>query len=149
MSRKMLKRICAIIIVLLIVFGNYVCIHTYANSRVLNQYAGGFKENVLGDYCKNVSNMVLSVYKAPLFKLKTNVAICDNKNNITLIVWIPLFGDEKKYGLIINDEQTETSYQILVDEQLIPYDKEDKEMIKGHQAHIADIKAVAKKMWNL
>ncbi len=149
MKNKMLKKFLVVGIVLFFIFGLYICMHSYANSQIINQYAVGFEKNALGDYCKNESGLVLSVYKASLFNIKTNLSVGGSDNDTALIVWVPLFGGEKEYGLIINDKKTETSYQIMVDEQLVPYDKEDEETIKGYQAHIAAIKAVAKKTWNL
>lgn len=149
MKNRVQKNFLVVGMVLLLMFSIYICAHSYANSRIIDQYANGFEKNALGDYCKNESGLVLSVYKASLFNIKTNFSVGGSNNDTALIIWIPLFGGDKEYGLVINDKKTETSYQILVDDQLVPYDKEDKQIIKSHQEHIADIKAVAKKTWNL
>ncbi|KZM57703.1 hypothetical protein A3Q35_18665 [Aeribacillus pallidus] len=57
------------------IFALYFGIHTYANGQLVKTYAKGFEQNPLGDYAKNESDMVLTVYKAPLFQTYTNLSV--------------------------------------------------------------------------
>jgi len=58
-----------VIIGIVVATSVYFRIHIYSNSQVVNNYTQGFEKNALGDYTKNESNMVLSVYDAPFFRL--------------------------------------------------------------------------------
>jgi len=73
------------------IFALYFGIHTYANGQLVKTYAKGFEQNPLGDYAKNESDMVLTVYKAPLFQTYTNLSVSNSKEKVDLIVWVPLF----------------------------------------------------------
>jgi len=42
---------------------------------LVKTYAKEFEQNPLGDYSKNESDMVLTVYEAPLFQTYTNLSV--------------------------------------------------------------------------
>jgi len=133
---------------IVLVFALYLGVHYYANSKMLDTYTEGFKKNPLGDYAKNESGMVLATYDTPLFQSYTNLSI-STKDKVDLIVWVPIYGGELSYGLIVTDDENEKNHQIMVNENLEPLDLRDKDIIDGKQDAINAIKSVAKKEWAL
>lgn len=144
------KVIIGIIIGIVLVFASYFCIHIYANDKVIKKYAAeGFEKNPLGDYCKNTSNMVLCVYKAPLFQTVTNISLSNVTDKIDLIIWVPLYGGNLKYGLIITDDEAKRTYHIKVDKDLETVDEEFQSILEKNQVAIDKLKSVVKKEWNM
>jgi len=58
---------------------------------LVKTYAKGFEQNPLGDYAKNESDMVLTLYEAPLFQTYTNLSVSNSKDKVDLIVLTPLY----------------------------------------------------------
>lgn len=135
------------IVGLIVVISIYICIHTYFNNKIINTYAKGFEKNVFGDYIKNESDMVLAVYKAPLFQTYTNLSIQNNKDNIALIIWTPLYNDNFSYGIIITDHENEVIYQIETNEHLETEDKKLQQILDSKQEALNKIKTIANKEW--
>lgn len=78
-----------------------------------------------------------------------NLSIVNNKTSCNLIIW-PLLSGQYKYGLIIVDN--EMGYEIYVDENMKPIDKEDlfsAQLIEENEAAIEEIFSKANEMWNL
>lgn len=138
-----------IIIGIVLVFSLYFCIHVYANGKVLKNYAEGFEKNPLGDYAKNKSNMVLAVYDAPLFKTFTNLSVSNSADKVDLVIWVPLYGGELSYGLVITDDENEKLYQIEVNEHLETDDADYKNILEKNHNGINAIKSVVKEEWNI
>ncbi|MCZ0704158.1 hypothetical protein J2T56_002451 [Natronobacillus azotifigens] len=143
------KNILKISIGLVFGFLLYLAIHLYVNQQVINTYASGFGKNPLDDYVKSESNLILSVYDAPLFQTYTNLAIHNSKEKVDLIIWVPLYSKSLSYGLVVTDDKNEISYQIDVNEHLETEDDDYKELLKTKQTAINEIKSIAKKEWGL
>lgn len=141
------KVIIKVIIGVVVTTSVYFGIHIYSNAKVLNTYAQNFEKNVLGDYVKNESNMVLSVYAAPFFQTYTNIAIHNSRDKIDLIIWVPLYSKKVSYGLVVTDDESEVSYQIETNEHLETEDEEHAQIIESKQDAINEIKSIAKKVW--
>ncbi|GAE94551.1 hypothetical protein JCM21714_3714 [Gracilibacillus boraciitolerans JCM 21714] len=143
------KVIIRIIIGIVVATSLYLGIHIYSNNQVINTYAQGFEKNALGDYAKNESNMVLSVYDAPFFQTYTNIAIHHSQDKVDLIIWVPLYNKEFSYGLVVTDDESEVSYQIETNEHLETEDEEHKQILESKQDAINEIKSIAKKEWGI
>ncbi len=143
------KVIIRIVVAIIVVASLYVGIHTHFNNKIVNTYAQGFDKNALGDYAKNESDMVLSVYEAPLFQTYTNLAIHSSQDKIDLIIWVPLYNDDFSYGLIITDDENEISYHIDTNEHLETEDEELKQILESKQEAISKIKSLANKEWGI
>ncbi|MFS0783487.1 hypothetical protein [Bacillus sp. 1P06AnD] len=142
------KKIFIVIITgIIVIFALYFCIHSYANGKVIKRYAEGFKKNPLGDYCKNTSNTVLCVYDAPLFKTYTNLSVSNSTDKIDLIIWVPLYGENLKFGLVITDDEAKESYEIEVDKNLETNEKEYQDILKKNQDAIDALKSVVREEW--
>ena len=116
----------------------------------MKTYAKEFEQNPLGDYAKNESDMVLTVYEAPLFQTYTNLSVSNSKEKVDLIVWVPLFySKELSYGLIVIDDENNATYQIEVNNHLETDDEKYKHILQKKQNAINEIKSVAKKEWGL
>lgn len=135
-----------IMIGVVVILSLYLGVHTYANGKVIETYADGYKKTPLGDYAKNKSDMVLAVYEAPFFQTYTNLSV-STKDKVDLIIWIPLFSKERSYGLVITDDEKKETYQIEVNEHLETDDKEYKDILEKEQDTINKIKSVAKEEW--
>src|SRR5690625_1518595 len=138
------KLIIKVIIGIVVATSVYFGIHIYSNSQVINTYAQGFENNALGDYDKNESNMVLSVYDAPLFQTYTNIAIHNSQDKVDLIIWVPLYSKEFSYGLVVTDDESKVTYQIEINEHLETEDEEHKQILESNQDAINEIKSIAK-----
>lgn len=138
-----------IMIGIVVIFALYFGIHTYANGQLVKTYAKGFEKNPLGDYAKNESDMVLTVYEAPLFQTYTNLSVSNSKEKVDLIVWVPLYSKELSYGLIVKDDENIATYQIEVNDHLETDDEKYKHILQKKQNAINEIKSVAKKEWGL
>lgn len=141
------KAIIKTVVGLVVAVSIYVGIHIYFNNKVIDTYAQGFEKNALGDYAKNESDMVLSVYDAPFFQTYTNLAIHSSKDKIDLIIWVPLYSKNFSYGLIVTDDESEVSYQIETNEHLETEDEEHKQIFESKQEAINEIKSMANKEW--
>ncbi|AXI39485.1 hypothetical protein CX649_07465 [Bacillaceae bacterium ZC4] len=131
------------------IFALYFGIHTYANGQLMKTYAKGFEQNPLGDYAKNESDMVLTVYEAPLFQTYTNLSVSNSKEKVDLIVWVPLYSKELSYGLIVKDDENIATYQIEVNDHLQTDDEKYKHILQKKQNAINEIKSVVEKEWGL
>lgn len=138
-----------ILIGVVLVFAFYFSVHFYENGKVMKKYANGFEKNHLGDYTKNVSNLVLAVYDAPLFSTYTNMSVSNSKGKVDLIIWVPLYGGKSSYGLVVTDDKNERSYQIKVNKHLETDEVEYKDILEKNRNEINKIKAVVKKEWDL
>ena len=145
----MKKLIIIILGFLLLFFGIYFAIHTYANNQIIKTYAADFKKNHLGDYAKNVSTVTLAVYDTPLFQTYTNLSAQDTKSKVSFLIWVSLYGGEKEYGLVITDDKKQISHQIEVDDHLEANNVQDNQLIEKNKDSIDKIKTVIKREWNI
>ncbi|MBC2072005.1 hypothetical protein IA826_09040 [Listeria seeligeri] len=142
------KLLIGVLIGIIVVGIGYFSVHTYANNKVLEKYAAGYEKNRLGDYTKNESDMVIAVYKPPLFQSYTNISI-SSKEKVDLLMWVPLYGGDLSYGIVVTDDEKEQRYEIEVNDHLEAKNPEDQEILKNNEETIQELKAIAKKEWGI
>ncbi|EFS02023.1 conserved hypothetical protein [Listeria seeligeri FSL S4-171] len=142
------KILIGVLIGIIVVGIGYFSVHTYANNKVLEKYAAGYEKNRLGDYTKNESDMVIAVYKPPLFQSYTNISI-SSKEKVDLLMWVPLYGGDLSYGIVVTDDEKEQRYEIEVNDHLEAKNPEEQEILKNNEETIQELKAIAKKEWGI
>ncbi|WP_271000606.1 hypothetical protein [Listeria seeligeri] len=142
------KTLIGILIGIIVVGVGYFSVHAYANNKVLEKYTAGYEENRLGDYTKNESDMVIAVYKTPLFQSYTNISI-SSKDKVDLLIWVPLHGGDLSYGIVVTDDEKEQRYEIEVNDHLEAKNPEDQEILKNNEETIQELKDIAKKEWKI
>lgn len=142
------KLLIGVLIGIIVVGIGYFSVHTYANNKVLEKYAAGYEKNRLGDYTKNESDMVIAVYKPPLFQSYTNISI-SSKEKVDLLIWVPLYGGDLSYGIVVTDDEKEQRYEIEVNDHLEAKNPENQEILKNNEETIQELKDIAKKEWGI
>lgn len=142
------KLLIGVLIGIIVVGIGYFSVHTYANNKVLEKYAAGYEKNRLGDYTKNESDMVIAVYKPPLFQSYTNISI-SSKEKVDLLMWVPLYGGDLSYGIVVTDDEKEQRYEIEVNDHLEAKNPENQEILKNNEETIQELKDIAKKEWGI
>jgi hypothetical protein len=134
---------------LVLAFGAYFAVHTYANGQIHEMYAEDFKKNPLGDYTKNESDVILAVYDAPLFQTYTNLSAHNTKSKVGLIIWVPLYNGEKEYGFTITDDEEKITHQIEVNDRLQAETEQENELLQKNKEAIDEILSVVRANWNI
>lgn len=142
------KLLIGVLIGIIVVGIGYFSVHTYANNKVLEKYAAGYEKNRLGDYTKNESDMVIAVYNPPLFQSYTNISI-SSREKVDLLMWVPLYGGDLSYGIVVTDDEKEQRYEIEVNDHLEVKNPENQEILKNNEETIQELKAIAKKEWGI
>ncbi|WP_207578335.1 hypothetical protein [Listeria seeligeri] len=142
------KLLIGVLIGIIVVGIGYFSVHTYANNKVLEKYAAGYEKNRLGDYTKNESDMVIAVYNPPLFQSYTNISI-SSREKVDLLMWVPLYGGDLSYGIVVTDDEKEQRYEIEVNDHLEVKNPENQEVLKNNEETIQELKAIAKKEWGI
>ena len=106
-------------------------------------------KNEHGVYALYKDGYSYSVKKPDYLHYTGNLSIVNNESGYNLILW-PLLSGKYEYGLIIVDN--EMGYEIYVDENMKPIDKDDlfyAQLIEENKAAIEEIFSKANEMWNL
>lgn len=141
------KKILIIVVICCFVGLSYITVHTYGNSLILERYGESFEKNKLGDYALNKEDVVLAIYKVPFFRTETNLsASCEN---VALIIWCSPWKEKLRYGVIISDEKTETSYQIEINKHFQAIDEQDQVWIEKNADKINQIIKIVGEVWDI
>lgn len=94
-----------------------------------------------------------SVKKPDYLHYTGNLAVDNTQKQTSLIIW-PLINGGYKYGFRVQESESQTAYEIYVDENLKPTDKDKDDptsiqKVTEHKAELEDLFIKANKMWNL
>jgi hypothetical protein len=148
-SKNIKKYFLTALIILISIFVLYVVVHYYANSKIMGQFASGYEKNKLGDYCKNSESMIFAVYDAPLFQGYTNLSVYDETSQISVLVWVPLYYGDYRYGTIVPDPADGTMWQIEFNDNLNAlHDDQQTMLAENNEAFMRIITAIEEE-WNI
>lgn len=143
-KKKIIIGVISICVCLLLIYSG---VHFALNRRFISEYANGYEKNTFGDYCYSEDEYIAAVYKAPFTSLETNLSI--STDNIDLVIWCSLVNDNHTYGIIVNDEESETSYQIEVDENFKATEKDRQEILDQYSDEVERLKVIVAERWDI
>ncbi|CAM2362304.1 hypothetical protein LISE100100_06465 [Listeria seeligeri] len=72
-----------------------------------------------------------------------------SKDKVDLLIWVPLYGGDLSYGIVVTDDEKEQRYEIEVNDHLEAKNPENQEILKNNEETIQGLKAIAKKEWGI
>lgn len=103
-----------------------------------NNYTEGFQVTENGKYLRSENGYHLSVKKPSYLSYTGNLAITNDKDDLSIIIW-PLLNGDYEYGLQILDTESGVTYNIRVDSKLNYLNKENSsEMDKNKVVKLID-----------
>lgn len=146
--KKKVKYLIYGVVSLTVIFLIYFGIHEYGNYKYMERYAKGYDKAIGGSKTKMIGeDICLSVIKAPLHSGRTNLAIRKERN--TLIIWTSIWEEYYEYGLIVNDDVAEVSYQIELDEEWNAIDPSCQEILDKNAEEIEEIRQLMYDEWGI
>lgn len=148
MKKRKLKKIFFIIAAIVLSFGAYNIFWYFSIISKYKDYSENMDELIAyKSYFLNPHDGYLYNVKYPDYLTFTgNLGISDEKNNLALIIWPSLYG-ENEYGVrIITDEET---YEIMVDKNMKAANSSFNSIIDEYKEEIEKLFEKANKQWNI
>ncbi|MGL5379223.1 hypothetical protein [Clostridium sp.] len=138
-----------ILIVSIFVFVN---IMWFFSTRIkYHQFTKNIPKNEYGYTILNKDGYTYGVKKPNYMELTGNLYISKNNSSESIIIW-PLFTGGFEYGLILGDKKNNMSYEIYVDDNMNPLEKDNPQYLKlinDNAVEVNELYKRARNMWAL